>query len=355
MTVRSAAPRIKPLSSGRFVAAQGPAVRVARTRLIWLAVAALVVGAAVGYAVYRSSGLGGEGASRGLEPAVAAVVPLRPVITGIAVGPGGVWASSESGGATNSSAAGLLWRIDPATNRAGRPFTVTGGGQGIAIAAGSVWTVSPNGTSRVDPETGQVVARIEAARGSEIEGAGSDLWVGRIRIDPGTNSVATVGSFDGFVTAIGPEGTWARSDVLERVEPRTGRVLATLRRPGFTPNAVALGGGSVWVAYASRTEWETTAIVRIDPKTNRFAGDLVVLRGRVPSALAYAGGALWLLAHNEEEQGARLTQIDPESGAVLGTPLHLTGGTPALLAAAGRTLWVGEDLDVGTVTRVDLR
>jgi len=200
-----------------------------------------------------------------------------------------------------------------------------------------------------------VVARIGAARGSEIEGFGDALWVGQQRIDPATNRVAADGSFDGFVTAIGPEGTWARSDAVERVDPRTGRVLATLRRPGFTPNAIALGGGSVWVAYASRTEWETTAIVRIDAKTNRFAGDLVVLHGRVPSALAYAGGSLWLLAHNEEEEGARLTQIDPKNGSVVGTPLHLTGGTPGLLVAQGRTLWVGEDLDQGTVTRIDLR
>lgn len=354
MTVRAGLPRIIKLSSGRLVAAQSPSAWIMRPRFVAAAVAALLVVVAAGYGIHRANRSSGNGA-RDLQPAVAAVLPLRPVITGIAAGGGAVWASSESGGATNPTAGGLLWRIDPGTTRAVKPIPVSGGVQGIAIAAGSVWTVSPEGTRRVDPRSGRVLARIGAARGSEIEGAGNALWVGQQRIDPATNTVAAVGSFDGFVAAIGPEGTWARSDLLERVEPRTGRVLATLRRDGFTPNAIALGGGSVWVAYASRTEWETTAVARVDPKTNRFAADLVVLHGRVPSALAYAGGSLWLLAHNEEEQGARLTQIDPTSGSVLGTPLHLTGGTPGLLVAQGRTLWVGEDLDQGTVTRVDLR
>ena len=350
MTERPAEPRINALSSGR---AESPAAGVVRARVAAFAVVGLLAALAVGYGIHRASSSSGE--ARALEPVVAAVVPLRPVITGLAVGSGGVWASSESGGATSPGAAGLLWRIDPSTNRVGSPMPVSGGGQGIAVAAGSVWTVSPEGTRRVDPRSGRMLAEIEAARGSEIEGFGNALWVGQQRIDPATNSVAAVGSFDGFVTAIGPEGTWARSDAVERVEPRTGRVLATLRRPGFTPNAIGLGGGSVWVAYASRSEWETTVIVRIDPKTNRFAGDLVVLHGRVPSALVYAAGMLWLLAHNEEEQGARLTQVDPKNGSIVGTPLHLTGGTPGLLVAQGRTLWVGEDLDQGTVTRVDLR
>jgi hypothetical protein len=350
LTERAAVPRINALSSGR---AESPAPVVVRARIAAFAVVGLLAALAVGYGIHRASSSSGKAGA--LEPVVAAVVSLRPVITGLAVGGGGVWASSESGGATNPSAGGLLWRIAPGTNRAGSPIPVSGGGQGIAVAAGSVWTVSPEGTRRVDPRTGRVVAEIEAARGSEIEGFGDALWVGQQRIDPATNIVAAVGSFDGFVTAIGPEGTWARSDVVERVDPRSGRILARLRRPGFTPNAIGLGGGSVWVAYASRSEWETTVIVRIDPKTNRFAGDLAVLHGRVPSALVYAAGMLWLLAHNEEEQGARLTQIDPKNGVVVGTPLHLTGGTPGLLVAQDRTLWVGEDLDQGTVTRVDIR
>lgn len=324
-----------------------------RVRFAALAVVGLLAALAVAYGILKASSSSRD--TRPIEPVVAAVVPLRPFITGLAVGGGGVWASSESGGATTPSAGGLLWKIDTGTNQVGRPVPVRGGGQGVAIAAGSVWTVSPEGTRRVDPRTGRLIAQIAAARGSEIEGFGKALWVGQQRIDPATNTVAATGSFDGFVTAIGPEGTWARSDAVERVDPRTGRILATLRRPGFTPNAIGLGGGSVWVAYASRSEWETTVIVRIDPKRNRFAGDLVILHGRVPSALVYAGGALWLLAHNEEEQGARLTQVDPKNGSVVGTPLHLTGGTPGLLVAQGRTLWVGEDLDQGTVTRVDLR
>ena len=318
---------------------------VVRVRVAAVAVVGALAAFAVAYGILKASSSSRD--AQAPEPVVTAVVPLRPVITGLAVGSSGVWASSESGGATTPSAGGLLWRIDRATNRPGSPIPLSGGGQGIAFAAGSVWTVSPEGTRRVDPKTGRVLA--------EIEGFGSALWVGQQRIDPATNAVAAVGSFDGFVNAIGPEGTWARSDVLERVEPRTGQILATLRRPGFTPNAIGLGGGSAWVAYASRSEWETTVIVRIDPKTNRFAGDLVVLHGRVPSALVYADGMLWLLAHNEEEQGARLTQIDPKNGSVVGVPLHLTGGTPGLLVAQGSTLWVGEDLDQGTVTRVDLR
>ena len=164
---------------------------VVRVRVAAVAVVGLLAALAVAFGILKASSSSRD--AQAPEPVVTAVVPLRPVITGLAVGSSGVWASSESGGATTPSAGGLLWRIDPATNRPGSPIPLSGGGQGIAFAAGSVWTVSPEGTRRVDPNTGRVLAEIEAARGSEIEGFGSALWVGQQRIDPATNAVAAVG------------------------------------------------------------------------------------------------------------------------------------------------------------------
>jgi hypothetical protein len=147
---------------------------------------------------------------------------------------------------------------------------------------------------------------------------------------------------------------WAAGDDLYRLDPRNGRVVAHVARPGFRPVALAESKSSLWVAYSSRTERELTSLVRVDPRTNRLVGRAIDLRGHLPAAVAVADGAVWLLTYNQEEAGALLWQIDPASGRLVGHALRLTKGTPFLLAAGAHTLWIGEDLDLGTVTRVDL-
>jgi sugar lactone lactonase YvrE len=293
--------------------------------------------------------------AKSIRPAIGAVIDLRPQISAIDVGEGGVWVSSQNSDALGAGGApGYVWRIDPATNRVTRKIPLEDGGEGLTIAAGSVWTVDSAGTRRIDPATGRITKTIPGVHGAELFGSGDVVWVSGNRIDPKTNRV--VATARAQILLAGPLGTWTRSrgGALNRIDG-SGHVIATVRRAGFYPNAIGAGGGSVWVAYVSTGEFELTSIARIDPATNRLVGHAIDLRGHIPAAAAYADGRVWLLTHNEEEEGARVWQIDPGRERIVGRSLHLPHGTPFLLAAGTHSLWIAEDLDEGTVTRVDLR
>ena len=295
-------------------------------------------------------------ASKGssVDPVVTAVVKLRPTLNGIVVAPNGVWVSSEGAATGTGGSPSLLWRVDPRTNRATSPIQVDNVFD-VGFGYGSLWVPGAGELTRIDPRTGHVLARIPLTADSIVVGAGS-VWVGRGRIDPRTNRpVPLAHPLKAPVALAGPLGVWTSGDDIRRVDPRNGRELAVVARRGFRPAALAEGDGSVWAAYASSREWELTSLVRIDPRTNRISGPRLNLRGHLPAAIAVADGFVWLLTHNGEEQGARLWQVDPSSNTVVGRPLHLPHGTPFLLAAGKHTLWVAEDLDEGTVTRVDLR
>jgi hypothetical protein len=201
-----------------------------------------------------------------------------------------------------------------------------------------------------------VQATVRGVSAGQIVAGGGALWAGRQRIELPTLHVRPVDLPAGAVVgAAGPAGVWAAGADLYRLDPHSGRVVARVARPGFRPVAVAESKNSLWVAYSSRTERELTSLVRVDPRTNRLAVRAVNLRGHLPAAVAVADGAVWLLTYNQEEEGALLWQVDPAAGRLVGHALRLTKGTPFLLAAGAHTLWVGEDLDLGTVTRVDLR
>jgi hypothetical protein len=302
----------------------------------------------------RSGGSSGEAGT--VTPSIVAVIKLRPQLTALATSKGGVWVSSQNTDALGGGGApGYVWRIDPRKEKVAHRLSLDGGGEGIAAAAGSIWTVDAQGARRIDPYSDRIVRTIPEARAGDVVGAGDSIWIGGSRIDPRTNRV--VAHTREQVVLTGPLGTWTFSPdgaELHRIDA-DGRVLAAVRRAGFHPSAAAAGEGSVWVAAIGTRAFELTSVYRIDPRTNRIGGDSISLRGQVPGAVAVADGYVWVLTHNAEERGARLWQIDPHRARVVGRSLHLPRGTPSLLTAGRHALWVGEDLDEGTVTRIDLR
>lgn len=360
MTRTEAGRTIERLSSAPLAGAEPvPAAAESQGRgrlLLWLALGAAALAVALVVAFLRP-GFGGSSGRPGgkVVPHVSAVIQLRPVLTHVAVGTSGVWVSSVGAStAGNAEAPGLLWRIDPRTNRPASRIPLTTGVDGLALAKRSIWAVDGQSLRRIDPATGRVLhTYTEVAAGKIVAGAGA-LWAGGQRVDLRTLAVRRLSLPSGaVVAAAGPAGVWAIGDDVYRLDPRTGRVIARIGRSGFRPAAIAESGSSLWIAYASETEWELSSIVRVDPSANAIAGRPINLRGHLPAALAVSGSAVWLLTHNQEEHGARLWQIDLVRGLV-GRSLRLPSGTPFLLAAAAHTLWVGEDLDLGTLTRVDL-
>ena len=78
-----------------------------------------------------------------------ATIPLDSAPTGIAVGAGAVWVTSQQ--------TGELLRVDPADDRPSQAIAIGQSPDGVAVGAGSVWVADAGGTvSRFDLRTGQV-------------------------------------------------------------------------------------------------------------------------------------------------------------------------------------------------------
>ena len=133
---------------------------------------------------------------------------------------------------------------------------------------------------------------------------------------------------------------------LDRIDPRTGKVLAHID-VGGSPGAVHPGDGAIWVM-----DWERGRVVKVDPATNRVVG--VAGSGGIDGDLAFADGAVWTAGSR-----AVLMRIDPDRLTVtrrvpLGVPAATRNGPPVSpgLAPAGDTMWVVVGADV---VQVDMR
>jgi len=88
----------------------------------------------------------------------------------VAFGAGSVWVSSGDyypGPAGGKQPDDVVLRVNPRTNRVVDRISVYSS-SGLAFGHGSVWVTSASyGTlSRIDPQTGEVVAKIEVGRGA---------------------------------------------------------------------------------------------------------------------------------------------------------------------------------------------
>ncbi len=97
-------------------------------------------------------------------------------------------------------------------------------------------------------------------------------------------------------------------DRLVRIDPETGKVVATLPLGG-NPAGVATGAGAVWVVDASND-----LLLRVDPVSNRIVARITV--GRHPSSVAVGGAvgqeAVWVT----NELDDTVWKVDPASNMV---------------------------------------
>jgi DNA-binding beta-propeller fold protein YncE/predicted Ser/Thr protein kinase len=141
-------------------------------------------------------------------------LPPRTAPLRVAVGAGGLWASSSS---TVS-----VRRIDLGTLEPGEPILAGPRPAGITVAHGIVWVTNPpRGTvTEIDPSLHQVRTQVQV--GSKPGG-----------IDAGTSSIWVANAGDDTVT---------------RIDLETGEVEGDPLHVGPEPGAVAVGGEAVWVA-----------------------------------------------------------------------------------------------------------
>ena len=204
--------------------------------------------------------------------------------SGIAVGAGAVWVTHGCQG---------IYRIDPHTGRVTASLRVPDAGDAVAVADGLVWVTSYHGDLlRIQPRTGQITGRpIPVGSRGLGDGPGRGRAVGdqlrqrqlRRNRQPGRPGHPEPWNGSGTSTC---KSRAARSLLwtpqVQRIDPATGRVTASIALPGASQ--VAFWDGSAWAL----TVQQSLTLVRIDPA--RRSGHRPPRAGRqaLPAALARA-------------------------------------------------------------------
>jgi branched-chain amino acid transport system substrate-binding protein len=230
--------------------------------------------------------------------------------TDLAVGEGSVWVGNGTQSPTSVSIGPILSsvsRVDPDTfavlGTSKLPTKGEGGDQGdsLVVGVGAIWAINPDSTiSRLDPQSGKVVARVPTSVVEIAAGPNGVLWGLRPPPKPG----------------------------LVRVDPRTNAVTATIRIGSEGLSDIAVGAGAVWVSDQNGFVW------RIDPGRRATQRTIAVAKG--VDSLAFGSGSLWAVNPFE----GTLSRIDPTTNVVSKT--IAIGGTPRDVTAGDGSLWVSD-------------
>ena len=225
----------------------------------------------------------------------------------------------------------------------------------LTSGTGSLWVADATGptVSRIDPENGNVVDRIQVAGepGSIVAGGGA-IWVastvgGTIsRIDPATDTVTQtvrLGKASAAALAFGGGRLWVADptdQTLIELEPQTGSVRRSLTLD-LRPTTLTVGDGVIWVGDSTANLVEQIATSSGETLSTTHVGN-------GPSALALGAGGVWVA----NALDGTVSRIQPETAAVVATiPV---GSAPSSLVAAGRSVWAANQYS-GTVMRIDPR
>jgi virginiamycin B lyase len=139
-----------------------------------------------------------------------------------------------------------------------------------------------------------------------------------------------------WVASTGPFG-------VNRIDPKTNRLVASVGLPGEACAGLAVGAGSLWVPLCTAKP----SLARIDLEKNAITSIYPVGPPAEEGGIAYGAGSIWLIV----DKLGSLARIDPTDGAVLGT-LHVPAGSynPAFLGGA---VWVTH-ADGADVTGLDV-
>jgi YVTN family beta-propeller protein len=291
----------------------------------------------------------------------AAVIPV-PGAGSLAVAGGKVWVLR---------AAGTVVRIDPATNAVvGKPLRVPADAEAIAVGERALWvtSVTPgdlgtpgnDAVTRIDLASGRSVATITVRRGPlDLAATPRGVWVTNsgggdsvARIDPQTNRVAGRPVRTGASPqslAVGGGSLWVANHdarTVTRIDQASGKVVADIPVPS-EPHRVAYGAGAAWVG-----NWHDNSVSRIDPQTNRVVGSPIPIGFHHAGNLVVGAGSVWVTSDYRVDAAAEdvvLVRIDPQANRAVET--IAVGGNPIDVAAAEGAIWVSV-ADPGTVLRI---
>jgi YVTN family beta-propeller protein len=247
--------------------------------------------------------------------------------------------------------------IDPKTNKIIGSIRVGSRPDAVTIGRESVWVANLDDRtlSQIDPQKRTVERRIalDATPTGLAFGFGA-VWVthgllGTVsRIAPQYNGVATIqapfvrfaGPSRGSI-AVGDGSVWVAfgDSSVSRIDPASRRVVATTYA-GDGPSAAAYGLGSLWIANTT-----DSSVTRINPATNlRYLGRDVTV-GLAPSGITVGFDAVWVTDTGDN----RVSRIEADSSSVISVPV---GRAPVGIAHGLGSVWVANSGD-GTVSRID--
>jgi DNA-binding SARP family transcriptional activator/ABC-type transport system substrate-binding protein/streptogramin lyase len=138
---------------------------------------------------------------------------------------------------------------------------------------------------------------------------------------------------------------------LTRVEPGTGKVLATIGLGILKPGGLAVGEGSVWV-----TDAYSPTLLRIDPAVNQVVDRFPLPTKDVVTTLtggvAVGAGSVWV-GHGQFNPGAWIERLDPKTGRVQHR-FSILGGDADSVTFGDGAVWVGSHA-AGEVRKIDPR
>ena len=253
----------------------------------------------------------------------------------------------DVGGATWSVKYGFdgLWvAVDPPVDQVVKVDRATGevafavnNGRGVAIAPESVWVATGKQVLKVDPATGKTRSTIAAPTSYVAFGAGSvwGLSNGSLqRYDPQSAALlATVPlkGHEGTEVAATSDAVWVTSKKtgsVVHVDPAPNAVVATVKT-GMGAHGIIADDTGVWV-----TNYTGNTVSRIDPATDKVTATIENVGSGV--GIAAGDGAIWVSTKSEG-----VARIDPSTSEV--TPLGPASAWPYWsygVAYVAGDLWV---------------
>jgi len=150
-----------------------------------------------------------------------------------------------------------------------------------------------------------------------------------------------------YAVAAGEGGVWVpddRAGTLLRIDPRSGRVVATISIGTGNPSridafdAVATSPGAVWV-----TSSVDNALLRIDPSSNAVAQRIPL--GVQPTSLAVLDADVWVTSSRANE----VLRVSVATGVVEGS---ISVTDPSHVSVGSGGVWVGSERE-GVLSRID--
>lgn len=147
-------------------------------------------------------------------------------------------------------------------------------------------------------------------------------------------SLVTIGGAIWYVTPTG----------VQRVDPATSKVAATISIPSDCCPSIAAGAGAIWVA-----SFDENVVRRIHPATNQIQATIKI--GPNPAGIAATDAAVWVTNH----RGGTVSRIDPPTNKIVATikvgPTGTSGPQP--VAVGFGDVWVGVS-NISTLVRIDV-